>query len=217
MQKIKLIIAIAAIFSANIANAQESYDLTETWQKNINVPASQGSTIEKLFSAWGKEFPGKYIDAFNKFQKTGKADKIEYNGTPIDFNVDIAPKNGYIEIKGSHTITITEDGNYQKGDVITKEHILNAAYWNLPNGNKLLGISVKDDGEVFAECLLAFYEYNASNGTLTPRSDLSKKVMNVIENDHEIFIILPKKGLNLEYYEYASKTNKTIKWNGNGF
>ena len=100
-----LIIAILAVCIANIAKAQNADEVKESWQKNITVPASQDPTIEKLFTAWGKEFPGKYVDAFNKFKKTGKADKIEvYEDNYRDFKVDMAPKNGFLEISTADTM-----------------------------------------------------------------------------------------------------------------
>ena len=216
MKKI-FIIAMLALLSANIASAQFGDDIRDSWQKTITVPNSQAAIVEKLFTSWGKVFPGCYVEAFDKFKKTGKADKVEIYGNPLNFQVDFAPKNGFLELNGTYTyIYEGEDANYQHGDTITKSHILTAVYWNLPNGNKLFGISIIDSGEVFEECALAFYEYNAAKGTMTPRADIVKKVMTKIDNDTEIFIHLPKEGRDLKYYDYASEGFKVIKWNGNG-
>ena len=213
-----LIVAILAVCIANIAKAQNADEVKESWQKNITVPASQDPTIEKLFTAWGKEFPGKYVDAFNKFKKTGKADKIEvYEDNYRDFKVDLAPKNGFLEISTADTMIATVDGNFSKGDTVIRVNILTAVYWNLQNGNKLFAVSIEDDGEIFPECALAFYEYDVNKGTLTPRPEIVKKVMDIINDSDEIFIILPKEGKDLGFYDFQSEGMKTIKWNGNGF
>ena len=200
------------------AKAQDAEEFREKWQKTITVSESQTTTIEKLFTAWGKQLPGQYVDAFNKFKKTGKADKIEaYENLFRDFKVDLAPKNGYIEISAADTMIAEVDGNFRKGDTIVRVHILNAAYWNLPNGNKLFGISIEDDGEIFAECALAFYEYDVNKGTLSPRPKMVQKVMAIVNDDTETFIKLPKEGRDLNYYDYSIDGYKTIKWKGNGF
>ena len=213
-----LIIVILAACIANIAKAQNADEVKESWQKNITVPASQDPTIEKLFTAWGKEFPGKYVDAFNKFKKTGKADKIEvYEDNYRDFKVDLAPKNGFLEISTADTMIATVDGNFSKGDTVIRVNILTAVYWNLQNGNKLFAVSIEDDGEIFPECALAFYEYDVNKGTLTPRPEIVKKVMDIINDSDEIFIILPKEGKDLGFYDFQSEGMQTIKWNGNGF
>ena len=195
-----LIIAVMAVCAAGHAYAQEAEEVKDAWQKIITVPASQTSVIEKLFNAWGAQFPGKFVDAFNKYKKTGKADRVRYYGEFADFKVAFAPKNGYIEISME----------------AEKEHTLTAVYWNLPNGNNLLGVSICDAGEIFNNCTLAFYEYNTAKGTLTPREGTTNKVLNQINNE-EVFVILPKEGKDLKYYDYPSGTYKTIKWNGNGF
>lgn len=210
------IIAIITAFATSVAIAQEAYDVKETWQKTITVSASQASTIEKLFTAWGQEFPGAYVNAFNKFKETGKADKIEiFEGVEMDFNVDFTPKDGYLEINGTQVFSYT-DGDYS--EEIERAHILQAVYWSLPNGNKLFGVSIKDDGEVFPECALALYEYDAAKGTLTPRPKIVQKVMDIINDDEDTFLMLPKEGRDLHYIDYSDDEKlKTIKWNGNGF
>ena len=112
------------------------------------------------------------------------------------------------------------DANFRKGDTIVRKHILNAAYWNLPSGNKLFGISIEDDGEIFAECALAFYEYDVNKGTLSPSPQMVKKVMAIVNDDPETFIILPKEGRDLKYLDFnphGDITYKTIKWKGKGF
>lgn len=217
MKKALLVVILTAL-TANIANAQEADEFRENWQKTITVPASQASTIEKLFTAWGKEFPGKYVDAFNKFKETGKADHIEFLwGSENDFKVDISPKNGFIEIDGTYVLHLPEDNQAQISGDVTKNHILTAVIWNLQNGNKLFAVSINDDGEVFAECAIAFYEYDAKKGTLTPRTKTTQKVLDIIK-DTETFVRLPKEGRDLHYIDYSDDgKQKTIKWNGNGF
>ena len=213
-----VLLTVVAVVLGYTANAQDAEELREHWQKTVTVPASQATTIEELFTAWGKQFPGQYVDAFNKFKKTGKADKIEvYEDNFSNFNVDLAPKNGFIEISTADTMIAEVDGNFRKGDTIVRKHILNAAYWNLNNGNKLFGISIEDDGEIFAECALVFYEYDLNKGTLSPRPQMVQKVMAIVNDDTETFIILPKEGRDLKYYDYSIDGYKTIKWKGNGF
>lgn len=214
-----LTIAIIAIFAANTANAQEyDYDideLREVWQRTITVPASEDPIIEKLFLAWGKEFNSRFADAFLEYKKTGKAK---------DYKIDFAPKNGFLQVDGTYSFVAEENGNYLKGDVVTKINLLQAAYWNLPNGNKLFGVSVEIDGEIFANCTVMFYEYNASKGTLKPRADVVNRIYDKmgISNppegeEEEIFVKLPKAGRDLKYKDYSTDVEKVIKWNGNGF
>lgn len=212
-----LFIAILAVFAVNFAKAQDVEEIKASWQKTITVPASDAPIIEKLFSAWGAAFPGMYVDAFNKFKKTGKAKNIDYYGDPIDFKVDLSTKNGYLEIFNADTMIATVDGNFVKGDTIIRQHILTAVYWNLQNGNKLFAVSIKNDGEIFPECALLFYEYDAAKGTLSPRPKIVKNVMDVINDDEDTFVILPKQGKDLKYYDFRTEGLKTIKWNGNGF
>ena len=176
------------------AYAQDAELVKETWQKTITVTASEAPMIEKLFTAWGKEFPGKYVDAFNKFKSTGKADKVEiYEDLTMDFVVLFEPKNGYIEISNADTMIATVDGNFIKGDTIIRQHILSAVYWNLQNGNKLFAISINDDGEILPECALAFYEYDATKGTLNPRPKIVKKVMDIITMTKTLSSSFPSK------------------------
>lgn len=208
-----LFIALLAVLAASTASAQDPEELRDTWQKTITVPNSQTTIVEKLFNAWGKEFPGSFVEIFDTYKKTGKTD----NQGLSDYKVDLAPKNGFIEIYGSWSMTVEEDCNFAKGDVVTREQILQAVYWNLPNGNKLFGVSIKSDGEIFADCTVMFYEYNVAKGTMTPRADIVKKVMTAIEDDTETFVKLPKEGRDLKYYDYSSGGDKAIKWNGNGF
>lgn len=214
-----LFLVFLALFTASIASAQKhDYDVDElrdAWQKTITVPASQDPIIEKLFSAWGKEFNSHFLDAFYKYKKTGKAK---------DYIIDFAPKNGFLQVDGSYEFVAEADGNYKKGDVITKTNLIQAAYWNLPNGNKLFGVSIEVDGEVFANCMVAFYEYNEAKGVLTPRFDVVKRIYDKMgisyppEGDEaEIFVKLPKVGRDLKYNDFSSDSEKVIRWNGNGF
>ena len=209
MKKI-LFIALLAVFAASTASAQDTRKVKDTWEKTITVPNSQATIIEKLFTAWGKEFPGSFVDAFNQFKKTGKANLIivsEKEGVEkyaMDFNVDLAPKNGYLEM-------------YEK--VENGAH-LTAVYWNLQNGNKLFGIFLNDsflcdDSEeitILYEKALMFYEYDAAKGTLTPRPEISKKVLSVADYPR-----LPKEGRDIEYWDNKTQSNQKLKWNGNGF
>lgn len=219
-----LIIAFLAVFATITASAQTyDYDVDElrdNWNKTISVPASDAPIVEKLFKAWSKEFPTTFAEIFNTYKKTGDTK----NQGLYDYKVDYAPKNGFIEVYGSWTMVAEVDGNFMKGDTITRENILHAVYWNLPSGNKLFGASIKVDGEVFANCAVFFYEYNATKGTLTPRADIVKRVYDKMgisyppEGDEaEIFVKLPKVGRDIKYYDYESQGDKVIKWNGNGF
>lgn len=219
-----LIIAFLAIITAINASAQD-YDwdvdnLRDNWNKAISVPASDAPIVEKLFQAWSKEFPTTFAEIFNTYKKTGKTD----NQGLYDYKVDYAPKNGFIEVYGSWSMIADEDCNFSKGDTITREDILQAVYWNLPSGNKLFGISIEVDGEIFANCAVMFYEYNAAKNVLTPRIDVVKRVYDQMGisyppegGDAETFVKLPKVGRDIKYYDYESNGDKVIKWNGNGF
>ena len=213
MKKIS-IIAIMALLATNTANAQDPEELRDSWQKTITVRPSQDPIVEKLFMAWGEEFPGKLVDVFYEYKySNGKIDKQDKDSV----NVDYAPKNGFIEIYSSKSTVVKEDGNFVKGEVITRESILQAVYWSLPSGNKLFGISIKVDGEIFPECAALFYEYNVAKETLTPRADITQNVLTAIDQSTEIFVKLPKQGRDLKYFDYASDADKVIKWNGSGF
>ena len=219
-----LIIAILAVITAFTASAQTyDYDVDEirdNWEKTITVPASDAPIVEKLFKAWSKEFPTTFWGIFDQYQKTGNTN----NQGLYDYKVDYAPKNGFIEVYGSWTMVAEVDGNFMKGDTITREDILHAVYWNLPSGNKLFGVSIEVDGEIFANCAVMFYEYNVAKNVLTPRTDIVKMVYDKMgisyppEGDEaEIFVKLPKVGRDIKYYDYESQGDKVIKWNGNGF
>lgn len=218
------IIALLAVFATITASAQmyDDYvdELRDTWQKTITVPNSQAPVVEKLLLAWGKEFPNEFMEIFDTYKKTGDTK----NQGLYNYKVDYAPQNGFIEIYGSWSMIAEVDGNFAKGDTITREHIFQAVYWNLPNGNKLFGVSVEIDGEIFANCTVMFYEYNASKGTLKPRTDVVNRIYDKmgISNppegeEEEIFVKLPKVGRDLKYKDYSTDVEKVIKWNGNGF
>ena len=154
------------------------------------------------------------VDKFYEYKFTdGKIDKQDLDTV----NVDYAPKNGFIEIYFSNSFVVDAEGNFEKGEVVTRENILQAVYWNLPSGNKLFGVSIKVEEEIFSDCTVMFYEYNVAKGTLTPRADITKNVLDAIDHDSEIFVKLPKQGRDLKYWDYASGADKVIKWNGNGF
>ena len=219
-----LIIALLAIITAINANAQTyDYDVDEirdNWNKAITVPASDAPIVEKLFKSWSKEFPTTFAEIYDTYQKTGKTD----NQGLYDYKVDYAPKNGFIEVYGSWSMTSDGEGQFAKGEVITREQILQAVYWNLPSGNKLFGVSIEVDGEIFANCAVMFYEYNAAKNVLTPRIDVVKRVYDQMGisyppegGDAETFVKLPKVGRDIKYYDYESNGDKVIKWNGNGF
>ena len=197
-----LLIAAAAFMGFNAANAQSSTELKRSWQKTITVPASQATIIEKLFTAWGKQFPGDYVDAFAGYKKN----PTKYTNGEGPYLIDFAPKNGYLEIT----------------ETVQLDRTLTAVYWNLPNGNKLFGVSLNECSECpecgeeneYAKCdfALAFYEYDVAKGTLTPRPEISKKVLAITD-----YVRLPKEGRDLEYWDEKTETNKKIKWTGNGF
>ena len=198
MKKLLLIVA-AALIGFNAAEAQNPTEVRESWEKTITVPASQATIVEKLFTAWGKQFPGDYVDAFADFKKK----PTWYTSGEGPYIIDFAPKNGYLNITATMQLELA----------------LTAVYWNLPNGNKLFGLTINEcheggEGPDDAECefALAFYEYNASKGTMTPRPDLVKKVLGQTD-----YVNLPKEGRDLEYYDRKSESYKTIKWTGNGF
>ena len=198
MKKLLLIVA-AALIGFNAAEAQTPTEVRESWEKTITVPASQATILEKLFTAWGKQFPGDYVDAFADFKKK----PTWYTNGEGPYMIDFAPKNGYLNIMAT----------------VQLELALTAVYWNLPNGNKLFGITINEcrEGEggtedAICNSMLAFYEYNATKGTMTPRTDLVKKVLG--KTDH---VNLPKEGRDLEYWDEKTESHKTIKWTGNGF
>ena len=84
----KYLFLMVALLVGVAANAQNAYELKESWQKTVTVPASEAPMIEKLFTAWGTEFPGMYVNAFNKFKETGKAKHIEiYEDAYADFKM----------------------------------------------------------------------------------------------------------------------------------
>ena len=220
MKKI-LFIALLAVIATINASAQD-YDwdvdnLRDNWNKTITVPASQEPIVDKLLQAWAKEFPFSLVEVYDIYKKTGKTDRQDL----FDYKVDYAPKNGFIEVSGLWWVVAAEDGNFLKGDTIIRNHILQAVYWNLPSGNKLFGVSVRVDGEMMANCTVMFYEYNVAKSVLTPRTDITKKVLGIIGEDQETFVKLPKVGRDLKYHGFDEKTEKmtdlVIKWNGNGF
>ena len=206
MKKI-IMIALLAVFATITASAQKAENVIKNWQKTISVPNSQATIIEKLFTAWAKEFPGYFVEAFNKGKQTGHAENIKFNEEyNFDFQVDFAPKNGYLQILAE----------------VQLDEVLTAVYWNLPNGNKLFAVSIHECQECgecgeeadYAKCdfALAFYEYNATKATLTPRPEISKKIL--AQTD---YVRLPKEGRDLSYWDEKSQSEKIIKWNGNGF
>ena len=194
-----LLIAAVALMGFNAAEAQNPKDLSKTWEKTITVPASQATIVEKLFTAWGKQFPGDYVDAFADYKKK----PTWYTSGEGPYMIDFAPKNGYLNITAT----------------VQLELALTAVYWNLPNGNKLFGVFVNECHEgpggtedAICDCALAFYEYDANKGTMTPRADVSKKVLSVTSSPN-----LPKEGRDIEYWDEKSQSYKKIKWTGNGF
>ena len=41
--------------------------------------------------------------------------------------------------------------------------------------------------------------------------------MDIINDDEDTFVVLPKQGKDLTFYDFQIGGMKTIKWNGNGF
>ncbi|MBQ1697452.1 MAG: hypothetical protein II075_06180 [Bacteroidales bacterium] len=194
-----LLIAAAALIGFNAAEAQDPKDISKTWEKTITVPTSQATIVEKLFTAWGKQFPGDYVDAFIDFKKN----PTWYTSGSGPYLIDFAPKNGYLNITAT----------------VQLELALTAVYWNLPNGNKLFGVTINEcreagEGPDDVECdfSLAFYEYDVKKGTMTPRADVVKKVLSVTNCPN-----LPKEGRDIEYWDEKSESHKKLKWTGNGF
>ena len=157
-----LFIAFIAIFAAITASAQNVLQIEESWQKTITVPESKDPLIDRLFTAWGKEFPGLYVNAFKQYKETGKAKNIEFGGEKYNFKIDYAPKFGYLEMFAD--------------TINTQKYTLIATYWDLNNGNKLFGVTIfaKD-----SEGALAYYEYSSAKGTLTPRPELVNKTWEI--------------------------------------
>ena len=195
--KKSLFIAFIAIFAAITANAQNVLQIEESWQKTITVPESKDPLIDRLFTAWGKEFPGLYVNAFKQYKETGKAKNIEFGGEKYNFKIDYAPKFGYLEMFAD--------------TINTQKYTLIATYWDLNNGNKLFGVTIfaKD-----SEGALAYYEYSSAKGTLTPRPELVNKTWDINgEEDakgtfvafckefNTIFFIRPDSGMTFELDE----------------
>ena len=112
-----LFIAFIAIFAAITASAQNVLQIEESWQKTITVPESKDPLIDRLFTAWGKEFPGLYVNAFKQYKETGKAKNIEFGGEKYNFKIDYAPKFGYLEMFAD--------------TINTQKYTLIATYWDL--------------------------------------------------------------------------------------
>ena len=196
MKKI-LFITLLAIFAAITASAQTASQIAESWQKTITVPESKDPLIDRLFTAWGKEFPGLYVNAFKQYKETGKAKNIEFGGEKYNFKIDYAPKFGYLEMFAD--------------TINTQKYTLIATYWDLNNGNKLFGVTIfaKD-----SEGALAYYEYSSAKGTLTPRPELVNKTWEIngeedakgtfvafCKESNTIFFIRPDSGMTFELDE----------------
>ena len=160
-----LFIAFIAIFAACTANAQNVLQIEESWQKTITVPESKDPLIDRLFTAWGKEFPGLYVNAFKQYKETGKAKNIEYVGEKFNFKVTYTPKTGNLDI--------TSDKN--------NDLHLNASVWEIRKDKILLGVSVFEE---MCAGALALYEYNSAKGILSPRPDLVNKVRDFVGEEN---------------------------------
>jgi len=211
-----LFIALLAVFAASTASAQGWFgESDEEYEVTITVPPSQSTIIEKLFTAWGKKFPGRFVEAYHVSKKTGETENVrvvDVNDSDSYFKVDCSPKNGFIE---TSVIDTTTDVNGYYTNLYTCS--LTAVYWNLPNGNKLFGVCFNYDGPDIHDCDVGFYEYNADKGVMTPNTAVTDKVREIIGSP-KYFVQLPKIGRDIEYYDpNDTTTKKTIKWNGNGF
>ena len=164
MKKI-LFITLLAIFAAITASAQTASQIAESWQKTITVPESKDPLIDRLFTAWGKEFPGLYVNAFKQYKETGKAKNIEYVGEKFNFKVTYTPKTGNLDI--------TSDKN--------NDLHLNASVWEIRKDKILLGVSVFEE---MCAGALALYEYNSAKGILSPRPDLVNKVRDFVGEEN---------------------------------
>ena len=160
-----LFIAFIAIFAAITANAQNVLQIEESWQKTITVPESKDPLIDRLFTAWGKEFPGLYVNAFKQYKETGKAKNIEYVGEKFNFKVNYTPKTGNLDI--------TSDKN--------NDLHLYASVWEVRKDKILLGVSVFEE---MCAGALALYEYNSAKGILSPRPDLVNKVRDFVGEEN---------------------------------
>ncbi len=195
-------IVAAALIGFNAADAQTPASVKDSWEKTITVPASKASVIEKLFTAWGDQFSGNYVEAFADY----KDDPEFYTNGSGPYIVEFAPKNGYLNIMATVQTSLS----------------LTAVYWNLSNGNKLFAVSIgechecpecgEENDYVSCEHALAFYEYEVGNNRLVPRADIAKKILSITDSP-----VLPKEGRDIEYYDAKLGDYKKIPWNGNGF
>lgn len=188
-------------FSAQIrAHEQSIRNLQTTWATTIPVNGTQTAMIDRLLLAWAAKNPVPWIKYYQ-----------EYLEAPVNFNseivnIDYAPKNGYLSVRA-----LSQYNND-----------LDACYWNLANGNKLLGIYLLachevDESDPSAnpkfDDVLMFYEYDVQKKQLTPRPEMAARVTKQVGKNA---ISLPKQGRDITYYDFKVGATKTIKWN-NGF
>ena len=185
---------------------EESIAIEKSWQKTITVPESQDPLIEKLFTAWCKECPSWYTEAFNKYQETGKAKPFVWNGYQMDYSC-----NKYLEINSIDILC-----SYKDFRSVKYAYTLYTSIWTLKNGNPLFSIFVGED--VFIN-MLAFYEYNAAKGTLTPRPDIADKVWNLVgdNNKNRTYIYIKSNSYNVEFFDHNTKQRNKIQWDINEF
>jgi hypothetical protein len=68
--------------------------------------------------------------------------------------------------------------------------------------------------------MLAFYEYNPTKGTLTPRPDVTDKVWSMVgdNNKHRTYINIESYSNVIHFFDKNDKqNNKTIQWDINEF
>lgn len=196
----KLLVSAIAVMLTGSVFAQKAEDLKNNWEMTIPVKNAQSTTLDKLFTAWADVNPGDFVNIYKKYKKA-PAENID------GYQVNYKPKNGYMKIL----------------EEVQFDNILETCFWNLPNGNKLLGIYITQCHECGncgededAEChnVLMFYEYETAKNRLSPRADITKKVMDQVGKGYPS---LPCEGRDIEYYDLKSGNYKKVKWNGNGF
>lgn len=197
-------VIIFCILGALSANAQSAEYLRDNWVTTIPVKQIKPHALDQLFSAWVSKFEGSTTDTYTEYI----ANPAAYpDGVVQDCEVTYMPKNGYLKL------------SYK----VQKVNELQCCYWNLDNGNKLLGIYVvqcydcpecgEEDEWTKCESALMFYEFNTQNKTLDPRVDMVNRVMSVIGDNS---IELPCKGRDIEYYDFETTSYKKVIFK-NGF
>ncbi|MCQ2973959.1 MAG: hypothetical protein MJ211_04035 [Bacteroidales bacterium] len=193
MRKILLIVC-ATIFALNV-NAQTVSSVLDNgeYQNGTTIYAKANAGIGDMLKAFGDNFGGEFMDAFNQYLKN----KDAYNNSM--YYIDYAPQNGYAKIDMA-----VQYSNY-----------IESCYWKRTNGHKLLAIYVYESGEGDYEnaCLL-FYDYNPATNAMEPDLNLYEKFVPIVEKGYSIK--LPKTGKNI-IYGFYNKPQKTATWTGMNF